>query len=353
MTRFTASLITLSLALFWPVAVQAHIKWFYPYDLSVPPRDMTSVLNPGFVWLYVLSIVCIYTFYWIDRMWFRQKFLNDSLGRLVISQELASWIIRGATAFLFAMLFFYGLRGQGVLLTPELHTDTGLIKWLQLGMVIAVLWRPTVPLAGAGVLLLYLFSIIQFGPYHLIDYMFFIGLAVFLIFMPFETEKWTKIRYVTLFATTGLTIGWGAIEKFAYPQWTYPLLEDMPYLLMGMDPGFYMTLAGFVEFNLAFILLSSASVASRMLALVLNSIFMMAIYMFGLIDAVGHSIIIAVLAVLAMRGPTSARYFLVLRSKSLWTEAYFMTGLYILMLNCLFLAYYGFYYLMNASSSPV
>lgn len=66
-----------------------------------------------------------------------------------------------------------------------------------------------------------------------------------------------------------------------------------------------------MEFNLAFILLSSASalVASRMLALVLNMIFMLAIYMFGLIDAVGHAIIIAVLIVSAVRGPTTARIF--------------------------------------------
>ena len=32
---------------------------------------------------------------------------------------------------------------------------------------------------------------------------------------------------------------------------------------------------------------------------------------------------------------------------AIWTEAYFMTGLYILMLNCLFLAYYGAYYVLN------
>ncbi|MBT6203057.1 MAG: hypothetical protein HOI34_05090, partial [Rhodospirillaceae bacterium] len=88
--------------------------------------------------------------------------------------------------------------------------------------------------------------------------------------------------------------------------------------------------AAFVEFNIVFILLSSASVASRFVA-------------FGLIDAVGHLVIIAVLVILTIRGPTSARYFLVLSDKSLWTEAYFMTGLYMLALNVMFMAYYGLY----------
>lgn len=330
----------------FPTIAGAHIKWFYPYDLSEAPRNMGEVLNPEFAALYVLSIVCIYVFFFIDRLWYRNRFLDGLLGDLVVSQASAAWIIRGATAFLFVMLFFYGLQNQALFLTPELHTDLPYVKWAQLAMVLAVFWRVTTPIAGFGILALYAISIHYYGIYHLIDYMFFLGLAVFLILLPLQSDRWTRIRYVTLFASTGLTIGWGAIEKFAYPQWTYPLLHDQPFLLMGMEPGFYMTLAGFVEFNLAFILLSSASVASRMLALFLNSVFMLAIYMFGLIDAVGHAIIIAVLVVLAVRGPTSARYFLLLPSKTLWTEAYFMTGLYILMLNCLFLAYYGFYYLL-------
>lgn len=348
MSRLQNRLLMAVLLMGWPAAALAHIKWFYPYDLSQPPRNLGDVFNPGFVWLYVLSIFCVYTFFWIDRLWFRKAFLNESLGKLVITQEMASWVIRLATAFLYASLFMYGLQDQAVFLTPELHTGLSIVKWFQLALVFCLLWKPTVIVAGIGTLILYGLAISQYGIYHLIDYMFFLGLAVFLILLQSQEDRWIKLRYIALFATTGLTIGWGAIEKFAYPQWTYPLLEDMPMLLMGMEPSFFMTLAGFVEFNIAFILLSSASVASRMIALVLNTIFMMAVYMFGLIDAVGHSIIMAVLVVLALRGPTNARYFLVLSSKSLWTEAYFMTGLYVLMLNALFLAYYGFYYLLAA-----
>ena len=40
-----------------------------------------------------------------------------------------------------------------------------------------------------------------------------------------------------------------------------------------------------------------------------------------------------------------ARFFLVLSNTSLWTESYFMTGLYILAFNIVFIAYYGIYYL--------
>ena len=61
-----------------------------------------------------------------------------------------------------------------------------------------------------------------------------------------------------------------------------------------------MVLAGFVEFNVTYMLLSSASLLSRAFALGFGSIFALAIYKFGMIDAVGHLLIIAILFVLAV-----------------------------------------------------
>ena len=180
---------------------------------------------------------------------------------------------------------------------------------------------------------------------------------------------------------------------------------------MGLRPQFYMLFAGFVEFNITFVLLSSASSFSRIIALVFQSVFILAIIRFGLVDAIGHLLIIAILFlliheaqqscrdatyepsrfpvavpypsphratpayvvvtssdldtsrnkasvrglswisrilfILVVRGPTSAREFLVLSDKSLWTEAYFMTGLYVLAFNVIFIAFYGLYFVTH------
>jgi hypothetical protein len=75
------------------------------------------------------------------------------------------------------------------------------------------------------------------------------------------------------------------------------------------------------------------------------SVFVLAIYKFGAIDAIGHLLIIAILLVLVLRGPTKGRDFLVIEHSSLWTEAYFMTGLYILAFVLVFVAYYGFHFI--------
>jgi hypothetical protein len=47
------------------------------------------------------------------------------------------------------------------------------------------------------------------------------------------------------------------VEKFGYPQWSYPLLLQNPGMLMGVQPHDYMLLAGFTEFNVTFILLET------------------------------------------------------------------------------------------------
>jgi len=52
---------------------------------------------------------------------------------------------------------------------------------------------------------------------------------------------------------------WGAVEKWAYPQWTYPLLVARPYLTFGFDAGDFMVIAGFVEFAFAFYMLTGLS----------------------------------------------------------------------------------------------
>src|SRR5262249_7049930 len=151
---------------------------------------------------------------------------------------------------------------------------------------------------------------------------------------------WLMSRYIVLYATTAITLLWASIEKWAYPIWTVPLLTREPGLLMGLEPATYMVLAGFVEMNVTFMLLSSASLLSRAVAFSLGSIFVLAIYKFGLIDAIGHLLIIAILFILIVYGPTKGRNFLVLEQKSLWTEAYFMTGLYVLAFVLTFIAYY-------------
>jgi hypothetical protein len=233
---------------------------------------------------------------------------------------------------------------QRFFLTPELRTNALWVPWLQLALGFFALSSRTTALTGAGVLVLYLAAVVEYGIYHLIDYMIFLGIAYFLLVSVIPSGGWRKSGFIVLYASTGLTLTWGAIEKFAYPFWTYDILRANPGMLMGLKPHTFMIVSGFVEFNLAFVLLGAASMIGRLVALGLWSVFVLAIFQFGLTDAIGHLMFIAILFVLFFRGPTDARNMLVLPTKTLWVEAYFMTGLYTLALVMICLAYYGLHH---------
>ena len=329
----------------WPLAAQAHVKWFAEYDLDKPPLSIGEVLTGQFLYIFLMSVVWMYGFFWLDRYALRKGILEDAVRRYTVSEPVAFAIMRLAALIFFAAVGVYGILGHAFYLTPELKTDYRWVPWLQFVMALCALHPYTVPLTGLGIAILYVAAITQYGIFHLLDYLILVGVSYYFLAVPMSGSRWLMSRYLVLYATTGLTLLWAAIEKWGYASWTYPLLAREPDLLMGFEPRTYMILAGFFEFNVTFMALSSASLLSRAVTLALFSIFLLAIVKFGMIDAVGHLLIIAILFVLIVRGPTKGRYFLVLEQKSLWTEAYFMTGLYILAFVLVFISYYGFHFL--------
>lgn len=95
-----------------------------------------------------------------------------------------------------------------------------------------------------------------------------------------------------------ITLMWASVEKWGFAEWTFPLLEQRPQLTQGLEPFFYMTTAGVVEFVLAFSLLWTPLVR-RISAIILATMFISAILEFGKIDAIGHLLIIMMLLVFA------------------------------------------------------
>lgn len=328
-----------------PDVARAHVKWFAEYDLNKAPLPIGDVLTGQFLYFFLSSVLLIYAFFWVDRYVFRRRILEEALQRYTLSESAASMIMRCAAFFFFAAISAYGMYGHAFFLTPELKTDDRWVASMQLGLALCALYRRTLPLIGLGIVGLYVAALNQYGVFHLLDYLIFIGVAYYFGAALMAGPGWLMSRYIVLYGCTGLTLLWASIEKWGYAIWTYPLLAREPGLSMHLEPQIFVMLAGFVEFNLTFMVLSSASLLSRVVTLGLTSIFVLAIYKFGVIDAVGHSIIIAILLVLVLLGPTKGRYFLVLEQKSLWTEAYFMTGLYILAFVFSFVAYYGFHFL--------
>ena len=329
------------------VLILAHVKWFAPFDVEAAPKPIGEVLNGTFVKFFLVSVAAITSFFWLDRTAYRRGLLHALDSRLKRLDDFSTLILRvSACIFLISVWGWYMVYGITFYVTPELQTHSRYVPWFQLALAFCALFRRTLPAVGIGIFALFGLALRDYPLFHLLDYMIFLGLGYFFLVANIKRGKWRQSGFVVLFAATGITLLWAAMEKFGYPQWSYDVLRANPDMLLGMQPDTYMMLAGFLEFSVAFVLLGSASIAGRVVALGLQGIFMLAIFKFGILDAIGHLMIISILLVLFVRGPTSAREILVLRGKSIAMETYFMTGLYFLAFVMIFIAYYGFHALL-------
>lgn len=333
------------------VAANAHVKWFFDYDVTKPPTPIGDVLDGVFIKLFLASVAGCYLFFLVDRYIYESGYFSAFDQKLKNLDNAASYIMRAAAGIFFLSLFGWWALGYGesFYLTPELKTLSPAVPWVHLAIAVLVVSRHTVFAAGLGVFGLFIAAGIDYGIFHILDYLIFLGIAYFLFVSQSKNKSFIKSGFVVLFACTGLTLIWAAIEKFAYAHWTISVLEGRPHMLMGLSPPVFMKVSGFVEFFVTFILLGAASVIGRLVAMVLMSVFVLAVFEFGMVDAIGHLMIVAILWVLVVRGPTDARNMLVLPEKSLFTEAYFMTGLYFLAFVMIFILYYGIHYLTFGS----
>lgn len=329
------------------VTAQAHVKWFFDYNVIKPPVPIGEVLDGTFVRLFLASVAGIYLFFLVDRYIYKQGYLAKFDQRLKRFDNVATYIMRAAAGVFSLTLFLWWALGigQSFFLTPELKTTAPYVPWTHLVMALCVISRRTTPITGLGFIFLFVGAGFDYGIFHILDYVIFLGIGYHLAVSTAQSKGWLKSGLVVLFACTGLTLIWAAVEKFAYPGWTVSVLEGKPEMLMGMTPPMFMKVSGFIEMFITFILLGAASVVGRLVALGFMAVFVLAVFEFGVVDAVGHLMIVAILWVLIVRGPTDARNMLVLPGKSLFTEAYFMTGLYFLAFGMIFILYYGIHYL--------
>ena len=343
--------ITFSVLIFGTTAANAHVKWFFDYDVTKPPLPIGEVIDGTFVKLFIVSVVACYLFFLADRYIYEEGILAEFDRKLKLFDNAANTIMRVAAGVFFLSLFGWWAfgYGQSFYLTPELKTDSPVIPWIHLVMALAVISKRTMFITGLGVFFMYFAATAHFGIFHMLDYLIFLGIGFYLTVSQTKVKGLLKTAFISLFACSGLTLIWAAVEKFAYPDWTILVLANKPNVTMGMPPELFMKVSGFIEFFVTFILLGAVSVVGRLISLGFMSIFVLAVFEFGMVDALGHLMIVAILWVLIVRGPTDARNMLVLPDKSLFTEAYFMTGLYYLAFVTIFILYYGVHYLAYGS----
>lgn len=303
------ALALLALGIFAPVAALAHVKWFAPYIVGAPPQPLVVTLTNQWFWMGIgLTLIFFIATRWIERTRFGESVLS---GMDRISEPL--WLrlddfVRFVIAAFFVAVFAVG----GVYLTPDLKTPNEWVSWMQLLIAAGVFARSTRPLSAIGIIALWALALSEYDVFHLLDYLS-LGVAVagYLV-LDACSEKWRKYRFEVLRWGVAIALMWSSLEKFAYPDWFYPLVEEKPFLTFGMPRDVFIPMAGVAEFTMGFGLLWTALVR-RLSAIALFVIFNAAVYPFGRIDLVGHALIMAVIVAIAV-DPTKQVRFAIRRS---------------------------------------
>lgn len=317
-----------------PARAWAHVKWFEPYDVAKPPAPILGgVLTTRFLLVLAGFALLVFGGFLLDRLVARSGRRIVEPGRFEQAEER---LLRAGTGAFFVALFAVG----GVILTPELRTEAGWVVPLQFAIAASMLSARTCVFGAIGIVALYAYGIAQYGAFHLADYPMFLGIAAYLALTSAGSGRLRALRMPVLYATVCVGLMWGAVEEWAYPQWFFPLLDARPYLTLGVAPKDVMVVAGFVEFALAFYILTGLGLLRLGIA-GLGLVFAAAIPEFGKLDAVGHLPILVPLAAMLLHGPTPLHRWLHDARRGLLAEGR-RAGLSFGAAICVFfIAYYG------------
>jgi len=334
----------LVILLFFPGTSTAHVKWFCSTaDPSVPPLALHAVITPIFgaclLAFALLLFVGTMTDHWLSHRWPALAGTNPA------TRQFEEKLMRVAVGAFFLCLWDKGAvvpwsQSDGAILTPELVSGAPWIATVQFTVATALLWRRTCPLAAVGIVIVYAAGVADYGMFHLIDYLFFLGIAGYLALTGLRSPSLERCRVPLLCALLSASLMWTAVEKFLYPQWTIAVLIAHPSITAGLAPQVVTVIAGFVEFTLAFFI-SAGRGLLRVGAIIFLSIFAIAVPEFGHLDAVGHFTIIAILGVVGLHGFSVLQEGLrPAHSNSALLDASTTVAIYLGMLTSFIISYY-------------
>lgn len=277
----------------------AHVKWFVKDHSAVGPLRLEDLNRPTFWGLLLLSVVTLAFLVYLDRKleaWSAYEKINSYLNQYTSRATVILRVFTGASLLLAWQV--------DTMVAPDLHVPSPGWGWYQLCLALFLLLRLTTPLAGLGMMVLYIWAMTQFGLFHLLDYFVYFGIGTFLLLSNCGHARIRDLRIPVLYTSLGFSLCWVAMEKVFFPTWGLEVLRQHPALTMGLDPQFFLLACAFVELSLGYLLI--ICLLQRPLALTITLVFFTTSAFFGKVEVVGHTLLHGALLVFIVIGQRGA-----------------------------------------------
>ncbi|MEM7799215.1 MAG: DoxX family membrane protein [Chloroflexota bacterium] len=286
----------LLLLFFLPDGLSAHVKWFSQFSFVDEPRRFSQILTPVYYSMMALSVFAIGLAVYLERTLADQRWYRNLNTWLSDQQAHSMLVMRVAMAGVLLISW-----SSDAVLTPELSSPNALLDWLEFVLAIGLLFPSTTWLSGAGLILLYLLTIVEFGIFHMLDYLHYAGIGIYFYVSRFKDDRIRGLALPALYVTIGFSLIWLGYEKLVYPDWALYLLDQNPQLTLGLNPGFFLQAAAFVELALGYLLI--IGLLERPLAATITLVFFLTTLIFGKIEVIGHTPLHAALIIFLFNGP--------------------------------------------------
>ncbi len=281
---------------FLPGAARAHVKWFSDYDFLQKPLELAQLHHPAFWGLFLLSLASLPLLVYTDRLGERSvlyRRINGFLDRYADDGVLIMRVAMGAVLLM-------SWQGDSYI-APEIGIPSPVWGWFQFALALLLLFKETTVLAGLGMIFLYLMGLANHGLFHMLDYVVYPAVGLFLMVSYAKKESIRNLDLPILYSGLGFSLCWVAFEKIFYPFWGLSVLAKAPALTMGLPHDFFLLSCAFIEFTLGYLLI--ICLLHRPLAVVVTLTFFTTTSFFGKTEIIGHTILHGALLVFIVKGP--------------------------------------------------
>ncbi|HZG75524.1 MAG TPA: DoxX family membrane protein [Paenibacillus sp.] len=330
MKKIGAALAAALLALL-PLPALAHVKWF---DGTEPPvkETLDNVLSPLFMSLALVAAIVLGLLPQLDlklngmggvrrfESWFDRK------------REWTYPILRFGTAAALVIQL-----ATGAVFAPDIH-----VTWLQLYLGAAVVLLLLLPfaatawLAAVGLLALFVLSVVEYGVFHMLDYGFYVAVAVAL---AVRHSRYKEFGMPFLYLGTGLSLCWVAVEKWVFPGMSIGIVREYDVPTFGFPADAFVNMSAFIEFVVGYLLV--VGLLNRFLAMVLTGIFILTTTVFGWVEIIGHLMPHIILILFIIEG-VSFYHPPIKMHKTVLDQIVFVSLNFLFTLGTMILLYYRF-----------